>query len=228
MMRFSLRQIMRPLTVLGLATAALATASASVSAQTAADMTREGYSLIRQGEPARALDRLEAALKADPNNAEALAVKAWLHATEMDPKIRHPRQAVIDAANAVQIGNYYQRAARTRLDKVPAHTKQQRVMNLYAAALAYSANGNYTQGVGHAIYAIEAARRLNEVSPSPQAKELLAASEDVMRRIVATDKTAANSAMTNINQACMVSGADDVLGRPVEFAGTAPLHNITP
>lgn len=223
-MHVSLRQTIRCSAFAAMAGALLAASHGAAFAQPAG--VREGRALIRQQQHVKALERLQEAVKADPTAVEALAAKAWLHATTADPKVRNPKQAVADAATAVQLGNYQQRRARANTQGVTNYTKEQRLENLYVAALAYGAAGNYTQAMGHAQYAMEAARRLNQTSPSQQSKELLAASEAAMKRIMETDKTAATNALQRIEQACMVTGQDDVMGRGVEFAGVAPLPEI--
>lgn len=227
-MQVSTWQTVRHAATAGLALALVAASHASVQAQPRVSASvRQSVTLIRQGEPTRALQQLEAAIKADPNAADALATKAWLHATSSDPKVRSPEKAITDAATAVQISNYKQRGGRAAMEGLTRWTLDQRVANLYVAALAYGSAGNYTQAIGHAIYAVEAARRLNVTHPSPQAKELLAASEATLRRIQETDKVASEAAMNGIAGACTVTASDDVMGRPVEFTGIAPVPQVS-
>jgi hypothetical protein len=223
MMRESIHQLIRRCAIGGAAVALVATASAPAFAQPTLTV-RQTHTLIQQGQAIEALGRLQAVVKTNPNAADALATKAWLHATSIDPRVRNPRQAIIDAAHAIQVANYQQRRARAGLAGVTTWTKELRLANLYAAALAFASDGNYTQGVGHAIYAVEAARRLVETTPNARTRQMLAASERVLERIRSTDPGATQKAMAGMTEAaCLVTGQDEVMGRPVEFAGVAPL-----
>ena len=125
--------------------------------------------LAEAGRTAESIAGYKAVLALDWDYVPALDDLAWIRATCADGQFRNGAEAERLATHLVELAQYRFRAVTggefSRAFKI--HASQ-------TLAAAYAANGNFSGAVGYAIQSLETAERLNELSPSEMAAQLVA------------------------------------------------------
>lgn len=139
-------------------------------------LARAAADCATTGRTAEAIEGYHAALAVDPHYVPALDELAWIRATSSEPQFRDGVEAEALATHLVELTHYKFRASTGGL-----YPRAFKIHASHTLAAAFAANGKFTWAVGYAKQSLETAERLNQISPSPMAAQLVADAKEYLK-----------------------------------------------